>query len=80
MPDKKVGGDFHVVRKRQFTRTKAGRSILRMKSCEIYCNNVPFLRGSGKPLSLREAKWLRDILNERFARCCKHRDPTKAVA
>jgi hypothetical protein len=61
-------GDFHVVRKRHFVQAKDKPAKLVTTSYQVYCNNVPFLKGAGKALSRREAEWLRDILNKRFKR------------
>ena len=32
---------------------------------EVYCCNEPFLKGSGQPLRLREARWIAETLNAR---------------
>lgn len=59
-------GDFHVVARHVYGHDD---KIVRGKTRhEIYCNNVPFLKGSGKPLSHREAEWIAGILNERCKR------------
>lgn len=60
-------GDFHVVRKRHFVR-RGSKDVGLNARFFVYCNNVPFVQGAGKPLSRREAQWLAGILNERFKR------------
>lgn len=74
MPQTTPEGDFHVVRKRKF-RSVGTKNIRYHTHFEVYCNNVPFLKGSGQALSKREAQWIADILNKRFKRMCNHRDP-----
>jgi len=74
MATKTPEGDFHVVRKRRF-RSVGTEQIRYHTHFEVYCCNVPFLKGSGQALSKREAQWIADILNKRFERMCRHKDP-----
>lgn len=73
-------GDFHVVRRRKFFRRPSGNVVLRAYDYQVYCNNVPFLKGAGKNLSRREAQWITDILNKRFTRVHKYNKVKKAAA
>lgn len=50
----KTVGAFHVVCMRH-------NNVIR--GYEVYCNNVPYIKGSSQPLSRREARWVADKLN-----------------
>lgn len=50
----KTGDSFHVVRRHR------GRQPL---GYEVYCNNVPYIKGSSQPLGRREARWIAEKLN-----------------
>jgi hypothetical protein len=47
-------GAFHVVCKRH-------NNVI--QGYEVYCNNVPYIKGSLKPLGMREARWVSEKLN-----------------
>jgi len=50
----KKTGAFHVVCKRH-------NDVIR--GYEVYCNNIPYIKGSLQALSRREARWVADKLN-----------------
>jgi hypothetical protein len=47
-------GAFHVVR-------KSHNDVI--QGYEVYCNNIPFHKGSKTPLRQREARWIAEKLN-----------------
>ena len=47
-------GAFHVVQKRH-------NGVI--QGYEVYCNNIPYIRGSKALLTRREARWVAEKLN-----------------